>query len=220
MILVRAWMRQALGASGAALVVPITMVGVLVLLTLAGGLGRIGNIGQAFSGPRLRAPAVPAPSGGANGRSPLLLALTGRGTAGSQAGGRGRAGQAGASNGRPAPGSGSVGSGGPFAHSGPGGPGRGSGGPGGPAGTPAGGGGSAATPPSSAPPVPPHKPSPGPSLISRVTSQLPTPAGPAASQTIESVGATAARIAPLPSPVSVHPPSQSTALAAALVSVR
>jgi hypothetical protein len=57
-------------------------------------------------------------------------------------------------------------------------------------------------------------------LISRVIGQLPTPAGPAATQTIESVGATAARIAPLPSPVSVHPPSQSTALAAALVSVR
>lgn len=219
MILVRAWMRQALGASGAAVVVPIAVVGVLVLLTLAGGLGRIGNIGQAFSGPRLPA-AVPTPSGGASGRLPLLLARTGRGTAGSPAGARGRAGNAGASNGRPAPGPGSVGSGGPFAHSGPGGPGRGSGGSGAPAGTPAGGGGSAATPPSSAPPAPPHKPSPGPSLISRVTSQLPTPAGSAATQTIQSVGATAARIAPLPSPVSVQPPSQSTALAAALVSFR
>ena len=56
MILVRAWIRQALGASGAAVAVPAAMLGVLALLTLSGGLGRIGNIGQAFSGPRLRRP--------------------------------------------------------------------------------------------------------------------------------------------------------------------
>ena len=62
MILVRAWIRQALGASGAAVAVPAAMLGVLALLTLSGGLGRIGNIGQAFSGPRLPATVVPTPS--------------------------------------------------------------------------------------------------------------------------------------------------------------
>jgi hypothetical protein len=225
-ILVRAWIRQALGACGAAVLVPAAMVGVLVLLTLSGGLGRIGNIGQAFSGPRLPVAVAPSPSSAAKG-APRSLAALGSGAprvAGSApAGTPGHRGPGGRAAPHPGP------SGGSGEQGGSGGPGRGSGGSGGaPGGTPPGGssGGPSTGP---ADPSPSHRPSPGPSLVSRVTAaaastagQLPGPLGPAAAHTVETVGSAAGALVPsvpVPAPrqegaqLGVQPPAQAGSLA-------
>ena len=223
MILVRAWIRQALGASGAAVAVPAAMLGVLVLLTLSGGLGRIGNIGQAFSGPRLPAASVPTPSGSPNGgsRPERLLAALGTDRTGPAAS-RTPTGGPGGLRGRPAPHPGT--SGGSGWHGGSGGPGSGSGGTGAPGGTPA-GGGSSGPPTGPEDPVPGHGPSPGPSLVSRVTAgaasaarQLPGPLGPAAAQTVETVGSAAGALVPSGAQVPVQAPGQMAAHLPALAS--
>ena len=224
MILVRAWIRQALGASGAAVAVPAAMLGVLALLTLSGGLGRIGNIGQAFSGPRLPATVVPTPSSASRGgASPdRLLAALGRGRVRTGAPAPGQNAGGGASSGASSP------SGGSGWHGGSSGPGRGSGSSGGPAGgAPAGGapagGGSPSTGP--ADPSPSHHPSPGPSLVRRVTDtaasaagRLPGPLGPAAAQTIETVGSAAGALVPSGAQVPVQAPSHVVARLPALAS--
>jgi hypothetical protein len=209
-ILVRAWIRQALGASGAALVVPAVILGMLVLLTLSGGLGRIGNIGQAFSGPRLPARAAPTPSRAskAHARPQPLLAAQGRGPGRTVASPAAPTHAPGTASGRPAPSGGQGGFGGP---------GRGSGGSGATAGgAPAAGGSGGPSPgpggpspgpgaPSPGPggPSPSHRPSPGPTLVSRVTGaaasaarRLPGPLGPAAAQTVETVGSAAGSLVP------------------------
>src|SRR5262249_18762945 len=71
MVLARAWMRQVLGASGAALIVPVAMLGAVVALVFAGGLGRIGSLGQALSGPQLPASAPATSSGGPAAPGPV-----------------------------------------------------------------------------------------------------------------------------------------------------
>lgn len=218
MILVRAWIRQALGACGAAVLVPAAMVGVLVLLTLSGGLGRIGNIGQAFSGPRLPAAAAPSPSQGANAghrSARVVAALPSRalGNVGSApAGTPGHRGSGGHSAPNPGPSGGSGGSGGQGGSSGPG---HGSGGSGGAAGGPPSGGAPGGPSTGPADPSPAHRPSPGPSVVSRVTAaaastvgQLPAPLGPAAAQTVETVGSAADALVPS---VPVQVPSQTGA---------
>lgn len=226
MILVRAWIRQAVGASGVAVAVPAVMLGVLVLLTLSGGLGRIGNIGQAFSGPRLPGPAVPTPSTSAKARArpERLLAALGSGPVRAGASAPAQNPGPGASRGgfgsHPGPSGGSGGQGGS------GGPGRGSGGTGAPVGGAPAGGGSGGPPTGPEDPSPSHRPSPGPSLVSRVTAaaasaagRLPGPLGPAAAQTVETVGSTVAKLPPLgppvqaPSTAAVQLPAQGLALA-------
>jgi hypothetical protein len=226
-ILVRAWIGQALGACGAAVLVPAAMVGVLVLLTLSGGLGRIGNIGQAFSGPRLPAAVAPSPSGAAKGapRSPQDVAAVRSRTPGvagsSPAGAPGHRGSGGRAAPHPGPSGGSGGQGGS------GGPGRGSGGSGGGAGsTPP--GGSSGGPTGPADPSPSHRPSPGPSVVSRVTAaaastvgQLPGPLGPAAAQTVEKVGSAAGALVPsVPVQAPRQAETQLPAQAGTLASIR
>jgi hypothetical protein len=76
MPLVRAWTRGLSGASGAALLVPGGIIAALLLLALAGSFGRLGGLGQAFTGPAAFSPgpaasAVHAPPGGA----PALLGV-------------------------------------------------------------------------------------------------------------------------------------------------
>jgi hypothetical protein len=202
-ILVRAWIRQALGASGAALIVPMTMTAVLVLLTLAGGLGRIGSLGQAFSGPRLPAPFASADSHRATSpaRSRQLLAL---GTSGGAAGSVTPGAQPGSPPGNR-----------PSGRGGPGGPGRGSGGGSG-SGAHGGGAGPGGSTPSPAGPPPPPQPSPGETLVdqltgvaTRVTSGLPAPAGPAVTQAVEAVGSAADQFAPLRPPGLAQAPAPS-----------
>ena len=215
MILVRAWMRRALAASGAALAVPAAMLGVLALLTLSGGLGRIGNIGQVFSGPRLPAAVVPTPSSpsrGGAGSDRLLAALrSGRARTGAPAPGQtpGRGTSSGASGGASSP------SGGSGWYGSSSGPGRGSGGTGGPAGGAPAGGGSGGPPTGPVDPSPSHHPSPGPSLVRRVTDtaasaagRLPGPLGPPAAQTIETVGSAAGALVPSGAQVPVGAPGQ------------
>ena len=227
MILVRAWVRQALGASGVAVAVPAAMLGVLVLLTLSGGLGRIGNIGQAFSGPRLPAPSVSAASGAASARSDpdRLFAALRSGPVRAGASAPARTPGSGASRGGPAPHRGP--SGGAGGQGGSGGPGRG-GGTGAPAGGAPAGGGSGGPPTGPEDPSPSHRPSPGPSLVSRVTAaassvagRLPGPLGPAAAQSVETVGSAAGTLVPS---VPVQAPTQAgvqlPGKVAALASVR
>lgn len=76
MPLVRAWTRGLSGASGAALLVPGGVIAALLLLGLAGSFGRLGGLGQAFSGPSLPAPTpVAGVAHGPAGRAPALLAV-------------------------------------------------------------------------------------------------------------------------------------------------
>jgi hypothetical protein len=200
-ILVRAWIRQALGASGAAVAAPAAMLGVLVLLTLSGGLGRIGNIGQAFSGPRLPAAAASTPAKPGTGPERRLLAALGSGPGRAASSAPVRTPGAGTPRGGsvlpPGPSGGSGGQGGL------GGPGRGSGGTGAQAGGAPVEGGSGGPPTAPADPSPSHRPSPGPSLVQRVTDaaasaagRLPGPLGPAAAQTVETVGSAAGALVP------------------------
>jgi hypothetical protein len=58
MSLARAWRRKLYGAGTVALLVPGAIVGALTALALAGGFGRLGTLGQVFSGP-----AIPSTSG-------------------------------------------------------------------------------------------------------------------------------------------------------------
>jgi hypothetical protein len=220
-ILVRAWIRQALGASGAAVAVPAAMLGVLALLTLSGGLGRIGNIGQAFSGPRLPATVVPTPSSASRGgASPdRLLAALERGRVRTGAPAPGQTAGRGASSGASSPSDGSG------WHGGSSGPGRGSGGSGGPAGGAPAGGGAGGPSTGPADPSPSHHPSPGPSLVRRVTDTAASAAGrpsgrlgPAAAQTIETVGSAAGALVPSGAQVPVQAPSQVVARLPALAS--
>ena len=83
MTLARAWTRQLLGASGAALLVPGAVAVALISLVASGGFARIADLGQAVSGPA--ASTLPrADSGAATGpRAPLRRLLASAGTAAS-----------------------------------------------------------------------------------------------------------------------------------------
>lgn len=67
---------QLYGASTAALLVPGAIVAALVALAFAGGLGRLGTLGQAFSGPALPS-AARAGGGPARAESSLRSVLAG-----------------------------------------------------------------------------------------------------------------------------------------------
>ena len=68
------------GASGAAVLVPGGILAALLLLALAGACGRIGGLGQAFSGPAVRgsSPVASAPASPARHRSGLVPVVTAR----------------------------------------------------------------------------------------------------------------------------------------------
>jgi hypothetical protein len=198
MTLVRVWRRQLMGGMSAAVVVPAALVVSLAALGLAGGFGGLTALGQALSGPSAPAQPLVTAHGRAVGAVPAALA-----TALSAP----PAGPATSSSIQPAtagggPISGSPGSGpsgtprGGTTGSGPGPAGRpqppASGGSGGS------GGGS---------PAPKPGPQPQPTLEDRVvsagtsvTSQVPGPAGEAATKALQTAGSTLDSIAPLKSP--------------------
>ncbi|MFL5830365.1 MAG: hypothetical protein ACJ76X_10640 [Solirubrobacteraceae bacterium] len=147
MSLARAWRRKLFGASGVALLVPGAMVGALAALVLAGGFGRLGTLGQAFSGPAIPVVGGSGPVGHGARPAPSLpraLALASAGAA-PVAGGVGGGGAAGAvgggaSAGRGAGGSGARSGGSPPGSGGGGGSGSGGGGSSGSGGGGGGGG--------------------------------------------------------------------------------
>ena len=185
MLLVRAWRRQLLGGLSAALIVPVSLLVALMLLAFAGGFAGLGALGQAFSGPSL----TTAGQSGAPGAHPahtistaVLLALaappTGLAAAagGTPTGGRRTGRAAPRSPVQPQP--------------------RGGAGPSRPAPEPA---------PTA--PAPSPAPTPRPTLTDEVigtatsaTSQLPAPAGPAATDALQAAGSTVDRILPVPAP--------------------
>ncbi len=178
-------MRQALGASGAALLAPGAIIGALVALALGGGFGGLGTLGQIFTGPsqplsgatRTSEPSshhspAGASAGGRAGRSPRLVS--------------GRA----AAHGSVPAGVGSAPSPGEPARS-----------PGVPVGQPGGPAVAAAPSPGQSTPTSAPGPGPRPSAIDRVvaigtsvTGRLPGPAGPAVTQAVQAVGASADRL--------------------------
>jgi hypothetical protein len=72
MSLVRAWMRALSGASGAALLVPGGVFAAMVLLALAGSFGQLGQLGQALAGPAAPSVAKVASVSVPRGRAALL----------------------------------------------------------------------------------------------------------------------------------------------------
>lgn len=189
MSLVRAWMRQLSGASGAAVVVPVAVFGSMVLLALAGGFGSLAGLGQALAGPSIpsgaRAASAVTAAAGSGGTAPLLAVVSapaptlvasvklptaaGRGGGSGGSGGRG----SGGSNGT-----------GPSSPTTP---------------TPT-------TPPSSPPPTAPPTggpPSAPPTLVdgvvslgTSITSKLPGPIGQLATSTLQNLGHTVDQILP------------------------
>lgn len=188
----RAWTRELLRASGAALLAPAAVLASLVVLALGGGFGALGWLSEAFAGPTLpvfsKSASVLAP-GSARHSSPLLVALAARSTVNGAA-------NAPAARGT---GAGSVGPGFSAPHSGggsfhQGGPPRGGSG---------GNGGHGAhgrpppSPPSPPGSPPPESPAPHPtpvdgvvSLGKSVTQHVPGPVGSLATQTLNQVGHT------------------------------
>jgi hypothetical protein len=197
MTLVRVWRSHLLGGVGAAALVPVTLLASIAALGLAGGFGGLSALGQAFSGPSVPASALHDGRRGANAR-PVPTALAAALSAGVPAsaaavpGGSIQAGGASASSG-----------GGPTAGSQPqasnGAPETGSGGV------------SARPPQATAGPSPARgpeiRPQPQPTVAGRVvaagtpvTSQVPGPAGPAATKALQSTGSTLDSIAPIKAP--------------------
>jgi hypothetical protein len=196
MSLARAWMRQLSGASAAALLVPCAVFASIVVLALTGGFAQLRGLGQAFGGPSVPAAAgsaAPQTGAGAAASTPAPLLAVPAPSA-SAAGGRFTAATP------PVPPSG-PGAGTPA--TGPGGapapvqqtpPGAGAGqtqttGTGSPAPAPVTG--------SPQPPQPPQPPPRPPTLVdqvvdlgSSVTSTLPAPVGPLATQLLQDVGQT------------------------------
>jgi hypothetical protein len=189
MVLVRVWRRRLLGGIGAAAVVPGMLLGSIVVLTLAGGFGGLTALGQAFSGPPAPAAAI-ATGHGARANQPLsppivaaLSAAPARPAAASSA-----------------PLSSSGGATGVVPHGAV---------PSRPRGRPHRGSGTGTQSPPSGRPVPAGRPAPKPqpTLIdgivgagSSVTSQLPAPAGSAATNALQSAGSTLDSIAPVKGP--------------------
>ncbi len=189
MVLVRVWRRQLLGGMGAAVVVPGTLLVSLAVLALAGGFGGLTSLGQAFSGPPAPAAAV-ATGHGARANRPLspaivaaLSAIPAHPPAASSAAPSSSGGAAGVAprGGAPSP----------------------------PQGGPHHGSGTGTQSPPSGRPVPASRPAPKPqpTLIdgivgvgSSATSQVPAPAGPAATKVLQSAGSTLDSIAPIKGP--------------------
>lgn len=202
MSLARAWYRQLAGASGAAILVPGTIVGVFAVLALSGGFGHLTALNQAFAGPDRPSLAIAGAPRGVRAGIPLavvlpaggprvggarttatnaILAATGsrRGATGNGAGtGNSVGGGAGAGGGGTGRGGGSSGG-----HRGPtsGSPGTpGTGGP------PPGGGSGGAPQPTALDTVI--------NAAAGVTSSVPGPLGTVATQTLQSVGTTLDRL--------------------------
>jgi hypothetical protein len=189
MVLVRVWRRQLLGGMGAAALVPAMLVASLAVLALAGGFGGLTALGQAFSGPA--APTVAVPSGhGPHPVRPLSRAVVAalsavpaqRGAASSTLSSSVGGGTGSASHGT-APGS--------------------------PSGVAHHGSGSGTQSPPGGRPAPAVRPAPQPqpTLIdgivgtgTSVSSQVPAPAGPAATNALQSAGSTLDSIAPVKAP--------------------
>jgi hypothetical protein len=206
MSLVKAWRRELLGAYGVSLVVPGTLCVALALLALAGGFGRLGSLGQLFSGPRI--PAGPSAARHATGHAatPHAVPVSGRapGNAARAAGASRRVSAITA----PGPGGARL----PLDHHGAGSSGQGSGGASGGHGSGTSGVQPSPTPPTSAPPAtapptpappPSHPPTAVDSVVAAgtaVTSQLPNPVGATATQTLQSIGSTVDQILPIPAP--------------------
>jgi hypothetical protein len=193
MTLVRVWRRQLMGGMSAATIVPATLMVSLAVLALAGGFGGLTALGQAVSGPSAPAQPLVTVHGRAVGAVPaaLVTALAppaaGRATPSSvqpaTAGG-------GAVAGSPRPSASGAPQGGPTGR-GPVSPGRTQ--------PPRGGGGGS--------PAPNPGPKPQPTLEDRVvaagtsvTSQVPGPAGEAATKALQTAGSTLDSIAPIKSP--------------------
>jgi hypothetical protein len=180
MLLVRAWRRQLLGGLSAALVVPVSLLVALALLALAGGFAGLGALGQALSGPSL----TPAAQSGAPAHATataVLVALAGprtglaRGTGAVTTGGARRSAR-GAPQSRVQP-------------------------------RPRGGVGSSPSAPAPTAPAPSPAPTRNPTLTDEVvgaatsaTSQLPAPAGPAATGALQAAGSAVDRVLPVPAP--------------------
>jgi hypothetical protein len=196
MTLVRVWRRHLLGGVGATALVPVTLLASLGVLALAGGFGGLPALGQAFSGPSVPASALHNDRRGGNaGPVPAALAaVVSAGAAASAAaspggsipsGGASTAGsQLQASNGAPETGY---------------------------RGLPAGPRPVTAGPPAARRPEigpqPQPQPQPQPTVAYRVvaagtavTSQVPGPAGPAATKALQTAGSTLDSIAPIHSP--------------------
>jgi hypothetical protein len=179
MLLVRAWRRQLLGGLGAALIVPVTLLAALVLLVFAGGFAGLGALGQAFSGPSLATAGQIGPSAARPARTisrAVLVALAAPGTGFAPAAGRTPTAAA-PRTGRAAP------------H---------------PRVPPQPRGGAGSTRPA---PAPSPAPAPHPTLTDEVigtatstTSQLPGPAGPAATGALQSAGSAVDGAFPVPAP--------------------
>jgi hypothetical protein len=190
MLLVRVWRRQLLGGMGAAVVVPGALLASLAVLALAGGFAGLAALGQALSGPPEPLPGqtLAAARGGTAARPvgpTLAVALSSSTT---------HPGSANAT-GAPAAGTGPASSSAPASTGGP---------------SPRTSPGSGAR--THAPLAPhttttPQGPEPQPTVADRVvgvgtsvTSQLPTPAGQAATGALQSAGSTLDSIAPIKSP--------------------
>lgn len=223
--LARAWRCELFGASSVALIVPSAMLAALAVLALGGGFGSIGVLGQLFAGPSLPGAVRGSSGGGYEGSrgvtsAPLpvvpavaprrvvvhrvavvLTPTRGTGSAGGAIGGTRGAGIRPVSRGAGGSGGGSSGSGSSGSRSGASGSGSGASGSGsGSSGSGSGSSGSGSGSPSPAPqPSPPPQPTPVDTAIKVVTSvtqQLPAPAGPVASQTVQAAGAAVDNLLP------------------------
>lgn len=201
MSLARAWTRQLFGASGAALLVPGTVVVAIALLGLAGGFGQLGTLGQAFAGPALptigsappqdhgqrSAPPVVPGSHAAASPASVAVVTAGSAPAGSTVGG-GPGGRSGGSQGGSGASNGNGG-GGPSGRSGSGAHHVGSS-PGQPAPAP--------TPTASPPPT--SKPTLVDGVVNAgksITEKVPGPVGTTATQLLQSLGRTVDGLLPL-----------------------
>jgi hypothetical protein len=200
MTLVRVWRGQLLGMVGAAAIVPVALVGSLAVLALAGGFGGLSALGQAFSGPALPAsqPAtdrgkpsarpVPAALAAALSAPARLTATANAGASTAQDAPSSRAAQPTNSNGaapvNPSSRGESPGGSGPGSraqpHRAPG-----------------------PSPTSGSQPTPQPQPTAADGVVAAgtsVTSQVPGPAGPAATKALRTAGSTLDSIAPIKSP--------------------
>jgi hypothetical protein len=180
-------MRQLGGASGAALLVPGTVVAALVVLALGGGFGGLGAVGQVFTGPSV--PSVPRLTGNPSSRlvrATLAAFITAAAPHATHS-------SAGAARRHP------VGARSPSTGVSPGPGAR----PPAASGVPPQRGGLVG----SSPPPQPVAPTPRPTVVDKVvgigtsvTNKIPGPGGALATQTIQSVGGTVDRILKPPSP--------------------
>jgi hypothetical protein len=193
MTLVRVWRRQLLGGMSMAVIVPATLIASLAVLGAAGGFAGLTALGQALSGPSTPVSTLATSRAGQSAR-PVPAALA---AALSAPAARPLApGQATPT----AHGGGAPTSSGPATPSAPRAPGQGSGG-----GTHAPSGTGRSPTPAPAP-KPQPQPKPQPTLTDRivgvgtsVTEQVPGPAGAAATETLQTAGATLDSIAPIKS---------------------